>query len=43
MSQENVDVVRQAFEAYTSRGAKAAREFLHPEVVWNAADEAPSH
>jgi ketosteroid isomerase-like protein len=43
MSKENVDVVRQAFEAYTNRGAKAAREFLHPEVVWNAADEEPSH
>jgi ketosteroid isomerase-like protein len=43
MSKENVDVVRQAFEAYTSRGAEAAREFFDPEIVWNAADEAPSH
>jgi ketosteroid isomerase-like protein len=43
MSQENLDVVRQAFEAYTSRGGEAARQFLHPEVVWNAADEAPAH
>jgi ketosteroid isomerase-like protein len=43
MSRENVEIVRQAFEAYTSEGAEAARGLLHPEIVWNAADEAPSH
>jgi ketosteroid isomerase-like protein len=42
MSEENVEVVRQAFEAYTSRGGEAARELFHPEIVWNAADEAPA-
>jgi ketosteroid isomerase-like protein len=42
MSQENVEIVRRIFEAYASGGSDAARVLLHPEVVWNAADEAPS-
>lgn len=34
MSQENVEVVRRAYEAFTGGGVEAAEEFLHPEVVW---------
>jgi ketosteroid isomerase-like protein len=39
MSQENVEIVRRAFEAY-SRG-EPDWNLMHPEAVWNAVDETP--
>ncbi len=39
MSQENVEIVREVFDAYV-RGEEAV-ELFDPEVVWNPADEAP--
>ena len=41
MSEENVEVVRAIFEAYAREGIGGGIAFLDPEVVWNAADEAP--
>jgi hypothetical protein len=41
MSQENVEIVRAIFEAYAREGIGGGVEFMDPEIVWNAADEAP--
>ena len=41
MSKENVDVVRAMFEEYAREGIGGGIGFLDPEIVWNAADEAP--
>jgi len=43
MSQENVDIIRSAFADYAREGAVPGRGYLHPDVVWNPADEAPQY
>ena len=43
MSQENVELVQRAFEAYVREGAGGGIEAFDPEVVWHPADEAPQH
>lgn len=35
MSRENVEAVRQAFEAFNRGGIPAMQEFWDPEVVWH--------
>ena len=41
MSQENVDVVRQALSAYMDRGLDALAEFWHADISWRAIEGAP--
>lgn len=41
MSQENVELVRNAFETYDRRDIDAAFEFLDPEIEWVIAKEHP--
>jgi ketosteroid isomerase-like protein len=41
MSQENVEIVRRAYEAFTRGGVEAVEAFLHPEVVWEDRYELP--
>ena len=38
MSQEKVELVRRAFEAYASGGVEAVVPFYTPDVVWLLAD-----
>jgi ketosteroid isomerase-like protein len=40
MSQENVEVVRTAFQAFADRGLDAMAEFWDPDIVWRAAEGA---
>ena len=40
MSQENVEVVRRAFQAFADRGLDAMAEFWDPDIVWRAAEGA---
>ena len=40
MSQENVEVVRRAFQAFADRGPDAMAEFWDPDIVWRAAEGA---
>ena len=35
MSQENVEVVRRAFEAFNASGLSAMADFWDPEIVWH--------
>jgi ketosteroid isomerase-like protein len=35
MSRENVELVRQAFEAFNRDGLPALQEFWDPEIVWH--------
>jgi ketosteroid isomerase-like protein len=44
MSQQNVQIVREVFEAY-SRGVPPADrpDLIAPDIVWNPAEEAESH
>jgi uncharacterized protein len=41
MSQENVDLVRGAFEDYAQHGARPESPFMADDIVWNPADETP--
>src|SRR3954451_14777729 len=41
MSQENVEVVRRAFEAFDSEGFDGLAEFWHPDINWRAMEGAP--
>jgi ketosteroid isomerase-like protein len=43
MSQENVEIVRRAFETYTQHGADSASALLSDDVVWNPAEEEAQH
>jgi ketosteroid isomerase-like protein len=38
MSQENVELVRDAFQAFTAEGIDAALPFFPPDVVWHTTD-----
>jgi ketosteroid isomerase-like protein len=38
MSQENVEIVRHAFQALTAEGVDAALSFVPPDVVWYPTD-----
>jgi ketosteroid isomerase-like protein len=38
MSQENVEIVRDAFQAFTAAGVDAALSFVPPDVVWYPTD-----
>jgi len=40
MSQENVEVVRRAFQAFAERGFDAMAEFWDPDIDWRAAEGA---
>ena len=40
MSQENVEVVRRAFQAFADRGLDAMAEFWDPDIDWRAAEGA---
>src|SRR3954464_2782147 len=40
MSQENVEVLRQAFQAFADRGLDAMAEFWDPDINWRAAEGA---
>jgi ketosteroid isomerase-like protein len=40
MSQEDVEVVRQAFQAFANRGLDAMAEFWDPDIEWRAAEGA---
>jgi ketosteroid isomerase-like protein len=40
MSQEDVEVVRQAFQAFANRGLDAMAEFWDPDIDWRAAEGA---
>jgi ketosteroid isomerase-like protein len=40
MSQENVEVVRTAFQAFADRGLDAMAEFWDPDIDWRAAEGA---
>jgi len=40
MSQENVDVVRRAFQAFADQGLDAMAEFWDPDIDWRAAEGA---
>ena len=40
MSQENVEVVRTAFQAFAERGLDAMAEFWDPDIDWRAAEGA---
>jgi ketosteroid isomerase-like protein len=39
MSQENVEIVRKAFEALAARGVEAVLEFVAPDGLWYTAPE----
>ena len=41
MSQENVEVVRDSFDAFAKRGLDALAKFWHPEINWRAIEGAP--
>jgi ketosteroid isomerase-like protein len=41
VSQENVEIVRRSFTAFTRGGLDAAAEFWHPQINWRAAEGAP--
>ena len=41
MSQENVEVVRDFFEAFEQGGMDAVARFWHPEITWRAIEGAP--
>jgi ketosteroid isomerase-like protein len=41
MSQENVEVVRQAFEAFNANGLSAMAETWDPEIVWHTDPTVP--
>ena len=43
MSRENVEVVRRIFDAYVAGDLEKALDDADPDIVWNAADEAPQH
>jgi ketosteroid isomerase-like protein len=38
MSQENVESVRGAFEAFLRRDLGSSADILHPDIVWDASD-----
>jgi|SRR5580704_240528 ketosteroid isomerase-like protein len=38
MSQENVEIVRNAFQAFSAEGIDAALSFFSPDVVWHPID-----
>jgi ketosteroid isomerase-like protein len=38
VSQENVERVREAFEAFLRRELRSGADILHPDVVWDATD-----
>jgi ketosteroid isomerase-like protein len=40
VSQENVEVVRRAFQAFADRDLDALEEFWDPDIVWRAAEGA---
>jgi ketosteroid isomerase-like protein len=40
MSQENMEIVRQAWAAYDRGGLDAIAEFWHPDISWRAAEGA---
>ena len=42
MSQENVEVVRQAYDAYNSEGITGILRYLDPEVEWRNPAESPN-
>jgi ketosteroid isomerase-like protein len=39
MSQENMDFMRQAFEAFEEGDVRALARFLHPDVQWKAVED----
>jgi ketosteroid isomerase-like protein len=41
MSEENVEIVRRAYEAFVAGGAEAAEPFLHPELLWEDRPDLP--
>ena len=41
MSQENVEIVRRAYEAFNEGGVDAAAAYLHPDLVWEDRYELP--
>ena len=41
MSQENVEIVRQALQAYNAAGVDAAISYFAPDVVWYSTDRWP--
>jgi ketosteroid isomerase-like protein len=41
MSQENVELIRAAIEAFNRNDPHAAFEMMHPEVVWHTLDVLP--
>ena len=41
MSQENVEIVRKVYDAWSRSDLSRAFEFLDPEVVWEAIEDAP--
>src|SRR5438105_975810 len=41
MSQENVEIVRAVYEAWVSGDPSQAFDYLDPEVVWEAIEDAP--
>ena len=41
MSQENVEIMRRAFQALADRGVDGLAEFLHPDINWRAMEGAP--
>jgi ketosteroid isomerase-like protein len=43
MSQENVEIVRQGFDAYVRRDLSAALAHYDADIVFNPAEEAPMH
>jgi ketosteroid isomerase-like protein len=38
VSRENVELVRQAFEAFLRRELRSGGAILHPDIVWDASD-----
>jgi ketosteroid isomerase-like protein len=43
MSQHNVDVIRETFEAYNRGDYSGASAWLAPDVVWEVGQELPAH
>ena len=41
MSQENVEIVRSALEAFRQAGADAALSFYAPDLTWVVAEDEP--
>jgi ketosteroid isomerase-like protein len=41
MSQENIEIIRSAFEAFQGRGAEPALAFLAPDVEWEVRPDLP--